>query len=276
MSAGVALPVGWIVISIVWWAGSSHDALLWLLSSQGFAAQLDAMGVVDDAVENGVGQGGVADQVMPAIERDLAGDQGGAAAVAILDDFQQVAPLLWAERLQSPVVEDQQLHPAQRPHQPGVTTIAAGQCQIGEQTRDTLVEHGVVVAAGTVAERAGEPRFSPPGRPFDDQVLPRLDPAAQRQLLEQRTVQTARRAVIDILDRGVVSQPGVAQARTQSAVLPVGEFTVEQQAEPFGVIELGGARAGGQFLESARHADKAKLAQLVERGMGQQRISPQW
>jgi hypothetical protein len=37
-----------------------------------------------------------------------------------------------------------------------------GQCQIGEQPRDTLVEYGVVVAACLMAERAGEPGFAPP------------------------------------------------------------------------------------------------------------------
>ena len=31
------------------------------------------MGAMDDAVENGVGQGGIANDFMPAIDRDLAG-----------------------------------------------------------------------------------------------------------------------------------------------------------------------------------------------------------
>jgi hypothetical protein len=38
---------------------------------------------MDDAVEDGVGEGRFANQVMPAIDRDLAGDQGGAATVAV-------------------------------------------------------------------------------------------------------------------------------------------------------------------------------------------------
>ena len=51
------------------------------------------MGVVDDAVEDGVGQGRIADQVVPSVDRDLAGDQRGAAAVTLLDDLQEIAPL---------------------------------------------------------------------------------------------------------------------------------------------------------------------------------------
>ena len=36
--------------------------------SQALAGQFDAVGVVDDAVEDGVGEGGNPDQVMPAVE----------------------------------------------------------------------------------------------------------------------------------------------------------------------------------------------------------------
>lgn len=51
------------------WSGSSRGALLSLLSAQGFAAQLNALGVVADAVEDGIGHGRVADQVAPAVHR---------------------------------------------------------------------------------------------------------------------------------------------------------------------------------------------------------------
>ena len=38
---------------------------------------------------------------MPAVHRDLAGDQGGAAAVSVFDDFQHVMTLLGPERLEA-------------------------------------------------------------------------------------------------------------------------------------------------------------------------------
>jgi len=56
------------------------------------------MGIVDDAVEDGVGDGRFADDVVPAIDRDLAGDEGGAAAAALLDDLQEIATLVGPER----------------------------------------------------------------------------------------------------------------------------------------------------------------------------------
>src|SRR5713226_993674 len=102
MSAGVAdRPLGGCDLSITRCAGSSGDGFGRLLLAQTVALELQAMGVVDDPVEDGVGEGRLADQVVPAVDRDLAGDQGGTAAVAILDDLEHVMTLLGPERFQA-------------------------------------------------------------------------------------------------------------------------------------------------------------------------------
>jgi hypothetical protein len=43
--------------------------------------------VVEDAVEDGVGEGGIAEVVVPAVDGDLAGDEDGAVAIAVLHDL---------------------------------------------------------------------------------------------------------------------------------------------------------------------------------------------
>jgi len=91
------------------------------------------VGVVDDAVEDGVGERRVADHAMPAVDRKLTGDQGGAAPVAVLDDLEQVVTLLGAERLETPVVEDEELDAAERAHEAWITAIAFAEGQIAEQ-----------------------------------------------------------------------------------------------------------------------------------------------
>jgi hypothetical protein len=49
------------------------------LHSHAVALEHDAVGVVNDPVENGVGDGGVCNQVMPSGHRGLGGDDGGFA-----------------------------------------------------------------------------------------------------------------------------------------------------------------------------------------------------
>jgi hypothetical protein len=46
--------------------------------------------------------GGIADEAMPAVHRNLAGDERAAAPVAAFDDLRQIAALLRPERLQPP------------------------------------------------------------------------------------------------------------------------------------------------------------------------------
>ena len=48
--------------------------------------------VMDESVQNSIGQGRIADGLVPVLDRELAGDDRGAAAVAVFEDFQQVAP----------------------------------------------------------------------------------------------------------------------------------------------------------------------------------------
>ena len=122
--------------------------------AQALAGQLDAIGVVNDAVEDGVGERGDPDQVMPAVDGNLAGDDQRALVVAVLDDFKEIARLVGGERLRAPVIEDEQLDAGQGAQEPGVARVAVGDGQIGEEPGHAGVENGHVLSAGLVAERA--------------------------------------------------------------------------------------------------------------------------
>src|SRR5208337_443512 len=74
-----------------------------------FAFELDPVRVMDDAVEDGVGIGGVADEIVPFLDGRLAGDDGGAAAIALLDEFEEVVAGRGVENLQTKIVEDEHL-----------------------------------------------------------------------------------------------------------------------------------------------------------------------
>src|ERR1700709_2465008 len=113
------------------------------------------MGIVHQTIEDGVRQRGIADDLVPAINRHLAGDDQRATVVAVLDDFQQVAALLSGQWLWSPVVQYEQVDARELAHQPGVAAIAAGQCQRTEQARTALVENREILPASPVAQCAG-------------------------------------------------------------------------------------------------------------------------
>jgi urease gamma subunit len=61
--------------------------------AQALTFEVNAVSVVKDAIEHGVRQGGISNDLVPWIRRDLAGDDQRAGVVQVLDDFQEIAPL---------------------------------------------------------------------------------------------------------------------------------------------------------------------------------------
>ena len=62
-----------------------------VLLSHAFSGELKAVSVVNEAIQDGVAEGWVADNVVPMFNGDLAGDDGGGATVAVIEDLQKVA-----------------------------------------------------------------------------------------------------------------------------------------------------------------------------------------
>ena len=71
------------------------------------------MGIVNEAVEDGVGIGRIADDFMPTVDWKLRSDHGGTAPIAIFEDFKEIVPGGGIERLQPPVVKNEKIGAAE-------------------------------------------------------------------------------------------------------------------------------------------------------------------
>jgi hypothetical protein len=60
---------------------------------------------MDEAVEDGVGHGGIVELAMPVGDRQLRGDDHGAAAEAVVEDLEEIAAAGGVDRRESPVVD---------------------------------------------------------------------------------------------------------------------------------------------------------------------------
>src|SRR5271157_1720033 len=244
--------------------------------AQALAGQLDAIGVVDDAVEDGVGERWDADQIVPAVHGNLAGDDERAFVVAILDDFEQIARLIGRERFGSPVVQDEQFDARQGAQEPGVARIPMGDGQIGEEPGGAGVENGHVFSARLLAEGAGEPALAQAARPGHEQIATLGDPVTSGELEEERAVEPAGALIVDVLDAGRMTQLSDPGARFELLLSAQRQLVFEQQTEPFGMIEAARFMFVFEFLEPFGQAVKTEGVQLVERGMGEHGISSQW
>jgi hypothetical protein len=149
------------------------------------------MGVVDEAVEDGVGIGWVADDLVPFVDWDLAGQDGRATAISFFEDLVEITASATVERFEAPIIEDEKLDAVEAAHDASVAAVAVGQREIGEELGNALIEHRAVVAAGHVAEGTGKPTFADAGRPAQDQIVVRIDPLAGGEFVKQRPIQAA-------------------------------------------------------------------------------------
>ena len=97
------------------------------------------MGVVDEAVENGVSVGRVPDHLVPRSDGQLAGDDGGTATITFFEDLEQVMAGECIERLEAPIIQDEELHAAEGALEAGMAAIATGECKAGKQLGNALV-----------------------------------------------------------------------------------------------------------------------------------------
>ena len=116
--------------------------------------QLEPVGVVNQAIQDGIADGWVREPGMPVNDRHLSGDQGGRPAVAVIQDFEQVLRLGAGEGVAQPVIEDQELSASEGVEEIGVGPVRVGQGELMKEAR------GAVVADGEVTPASGD-LFSP-------------------------------------------------------------------------------------------------------------------
>ena len=118
-----------------------------------------------------------------------------------------------------------------------MTSVAASQRQVLEQSGHALIENRLVVPAGLVTQRGGEPAFANAGWPHEDQIVVPLDPVALGQRLDQRPVEPARAAIIHVLHGGLLARSGGPQPWSKALVLTQGGLAVQQKRQPFEAVQ---------------------------------------
>lgn len=228
------------------------------------------MRVVNEAIQNGVGVSWISNDVVPGCHGKLGGDDRRSAPVAFFEDFQEIVAGAGVERLEAEVVEDQEIGATKGFEQARMAPIAAREGQFLTELRPAMINDGAIVAAGLLANGAGEPTFPGPARADQGQIIVGVDPLTVGELLEQSSVEPARGAIVDVFDAGLLTEPGGAQPRRQPFVAPKGGFPIQQQGEPVVAVESIRFRRLSEFGEGFGHSVKAEGVELVERRMFEQ------
>ena len=168
------------------------------------------------------------------------------------------------EGLKAKVVENEQIGAAEGFDEARMAAIASGERQILAELWPAMIEDGAIVAAGFLADGAGQPALADAGRADQGQIVVGVDPFALGELLEQGAVETPGGTIIDIFDARLLTQFGGAQPRRQAFVPPPGRLPVEEQGEPVGVGDVLRLVSRGEVGESLGHSIKAEGVKLIE------------
>ena len=231
------------------------------------APEVDAVRVVEESVEDGVAEGGIADDVVPVLDGDLAGEQRAAAGVAVVEDLEEVVPSLSRERGEPPVVEDEEPGPGEPLDDLGIRSVAPGEGEFVEKAGDAVVARGDAGAAGLVAERARDVRLSRARGPADQHRLAVPDPLAGGEVQDEGAVETSRRLEVDVLDGRVEVEPGMALEALVAALLAFCLLAFEEQGEAVVEGQLGDVGHAGLLFEGLGHAREPEFVEQVEGGL---------
>jgi len=204
------------------------------------------MGVVDQAIEDRIGQRGISDLGMPFIHRELSSHEGGMEAMTVFEEFQEVPALFIGQGGQSPIVQGDQVGFSQGGQELGVAPVAFGDLEVLEEAGETEIADRVSLSAGLVGQCTGQEGFPASGGAGNEKVVVLIHPVAGSQLGDQGFVQAAGVAEVDILQSRGLPQAGLTETGFQSAIFPVGHFPIYEQSQAF--LEAEGFDLGEPLL----------------------------
>src|SRR5882672_11353931 len=191
--------------------GADEAGLELVLEPVGIAPDVQGDGVMEDPVQDGGGDDPVAEDLPPAAEALVAGEDHGAALVAAADELkEQVGPVAIDGQIADLVHDEQAGHRVDL-ELVVQTALAEGAGQSGNEDGGRGEEHAVAVLDGLEAEPHGEMGLAHPGRAEDHQVLAVLDEVTQAEGLELLTVDgglIAEVETVQALDEGEAGELG--------------------------------------------------------------------
>ena len=122
---------------------------------------------MQDAVADGVGEGGIAQISMPIRVGQLAGKDGRTHLVTVLEQLEQVGALGAGDGGPSEVVDHQDIDAGELGQEAGLATVEARESKLLEQAGGAAIEGAIALSAGLLGESACDIGFSDACRPCD-------------------------------------------------------------------------------------------------------------
>ena len=115
---------------------------------------------MNQTIQDGIGQRGIPDVLMPVVDRELAGHDAGTVADAVVEKLKQIIPFPRADGRDGKIVDDDDVDLGDRGAALAEATVGMTKVELLEQTRGAHVQRAHPLTAGLVGKRAGEVRLA--------------------------------------------------------------------------------------------------------------------
>ena len=221
--------------------------------------------VLHESIQHGIGHSLVTYRLVPLLNRQLAGNNGGPLAGPVVNDLQQVGPGLTVQGGHAPVVEQQDVRIFEHVQPARKGAVGVANAQLLTQARNPQVQRTVATPAGMLGQRARQLGLARAGGPGDQHGVPGIDPLPQGQTHHRAAFNAPSTAAVQIFyGRLRVFEFGGFEQSRAAPVLPAMHLPVDQQGQPF--LKARGADAAllELLLQRLGHGFQAQTAQLIQ------------
>jgi len=121
-----------------------------------FSFEVELVGAVHEPVEDGVGEGRVAEVVVPMLDRKLAGDERRTSADAVVEQFEQVGALPRAHRRNGEVVDQDEIDLGDGGEAFAEAAVGVTDAEFVEQPRRAQVKRGEPLPTRLLGQCTGD------------------------------------------------------------------------------------------------------------------------
>ncbi len=209
-------------------------------------------------------EGGVADDFVPVLQGELARDEGGSSARAVLDDLEEIATFDLVQGRKAIIVNGQEVGFLKSVHQLGIGAIGTGEGHVLDEPCEAEVAGGEALAAGGLSQRTSQVCFAGAGGSGDENDLMVTDPVGAGQAQDDGAIQAPWGAEVEVLDGGREAELGLSQQPGETPILADRSLALDEEGEAVLEGEALDIGHGLLFIECIGHAGEAEFAELGE------------
>src|SRR6266699_264657 len=248
-----------------WWLALASLALFEPIA---VAVQFEDVDVVGQSVEQRTGQPLGPEHAGPLVERQIAGDDGGAALVALAEDLEQQLGAGCRKGYIAEFINDQRLVTGQLALQSQQTLLVFGLDQLMDQSggRDEADRQALLAGRQPQSEsNMGLPRAAVADR---NHVLSASDVLTAGKLQHQCLVERRDRRKLETVQALHRREPRLLDAALDHPLFPVDQFELGQAQQITRVVDAFGSALLGKLVVFAQEARQPECLQV----MGEQKL----